>query len=167
MEYERSATSNTKIVFGFGFCNFSIQKRYYFGAAFHHINQPDEVMQGALKLPLKTTAHAGANFPLEKGGTSSISPNILFMQQQNFTQLNIGLYVTKNALTGGIWYRGSDAFIITLGIESQFIKIGYSYDVTLSKLASNTAGSHEISLQLQTTCKKKNPKYRTDSCPTH
>lgn len=142
-------------------------KRYYFGATFHHVNQPDEGMQGSSKLPLKITAHAGANFPLEKGGETSISPNILFMQQQNFTQLNIGLYVTKNALTGGIWYRGSDAFIITLGIQSPFIKIGYSYDVTISKLASNTAGSHEISLQFQTSCKKKSPKYRTDSCPTY
>ncbi len=143
-----------------------LNKRYYFGAAFHHINQPDEGLQGKSELPLKITAHAGATLSLEKGGETSISPNILFMQQQNFTQLNIGLYVVKDLLTGGIWYRGSDAFIISLGIQAQYLKIGYSYDVTVSKLSSNTAGSHEISLQLQTRCKKRPPKYRSDTCPT-
>ena len=174
IDYRRGFVWNTnevipqkqKSLLDFGAGVLAYSKRTYFGAAFHHINQPDEGLQGSSKLPLKITAHAGANLPLEKGGGVSISPNILFMQQQNFTQLNIGLYVVKGALTGGIWYRGSDAFIITLGVQSQFIKVGYSYDVTVSKLASNTAGSHEISLQFQTTCKKKKPKFRNDTCPS-
>lgn len=144
----------------------AISKRYYFGAAVHHINQPDEGLLGKSKLPFKITTHLGANIPMGKGSETSISPNILFMQQQNFTQLNFGVYIVKGAFTGGLWYRNSDAFIITLGIQSNFIKFGYSYDVTVSKLSSNTAGSHEISLQWQTGCKRKPPKYRSDTCPT-
>lgn len=141
-------------------------KQYFFGAAVHHITQPEEGLQGVAKMPFKITAHAGAMIPLEKGSESSISPNILFQQQQNFTQLNLGVYFTRGAFVAGLWYRNSDAFIVLLGIQTEHMKIGYSYDVTVSKLSSNTAGSHEVSVQFQFACKKKRPKYRLMSCPS-
>ena len=150
--------------FGAGVLGYS--KRYFFGAAFHHITQPDEGMLGPSKLPMKITAHGGAIIPLERGNASYISPNVLFMQQQNFTQLNLGLYFVKNNFVGGVWYRNSDAFIVLLGVQTDHMKIGYSYDVTVSKLSSNTAGSHEVSLQMQFECRPKKKKYRTISCPS-
>ena len=150
--------------FGGGILGFS--KRYFIGAAVHHATQPDEGLQGISKLPMKITGHAGAIIALEKGGDSYISPNILFMQQQNFTQLNLGLYFKRGSLVAGLWYRNSDAFIVLIGLQTEQIKIGYSYDVTVSKLASNTAGSHELSLQLQFECRPKKKKYRTISCPS-
>ncbi len=140
-------------------------KHYYAGIATHHLTQPDEGLQGPSKLPLKITAHAGAVIPLEKGNESSISPNILFQQQQNFTQLNLGLYFVKGNFVGGLWYRNSDAFIVLIGLQTDHFKIGYSYDVTVSKLSNNTAGSHELSLQIQFGCKKPKPRFRPDSCP--
>ena len=150
--------------FGAGILGYS--KKYYIGAAFHHITQPDEGLLGTSKLPMKITGHAGAVIPLEKGNESFISPNILFMQQQNFTQLNLGLYFVKGSFVGGVWYRNSDAFIVLLGVQTDHMKIGYSYDVTVSRLSSNTAGSHEVSLQLQFECRPKRKKYRTISCPS-
>lgn len=157
---------SNKSAFDFGGGILGYSKRYFFGAAFHHITQPDEGLMGPSKLPLKITAHAGAMIPIEKGGETYISPNILFMQQQNFTQLNLGVYVVKGSFVSGLWYRNSDAFIVLIGLQADHFKIGYSYDVTVSKLASNTAGSHEISIQIQTSCKKKPPRFRPDSCPT-
>ena len=79
--------------FGAGVLGYS--KYYFFGAAFHHITQPDEGMLGPSKLPMKITAHGGAIIPLERGNASYISPNVLFMQQQNFTQLNFGFIFCK------------------------------------------------------------------------
>ena len=118
------------------------------------------------KLPMKITAHGGAMIPLEKGNESYISPNILFQKQQDFQQLNLGLYVVRGPIVGGLWYRNQDAFILLLGFQKDQIKLGYSYDVTVSRLGNATAGSHEISFQLQFQCKPKHKKFRTVSCPS-
>ena len=140
-------------------------KHYFFGFAANHLTQPDEGLLGVSKLPAKFTVHGGAIIDLEKGGESYISPNILFQAQQKFMQLNLGLYYKKDFFVAGLWYRGNDAVIALVGLQSKQLKIGYSYDVTISKLAGNTAGSHELSLQLQLACKKKAPRYRLVSCP--
>lgn len=158
------AQTKTNLDFSAGLLGYS--KRYFIGVAAHHITQPDEGLQGPSKLPFKITGHAGAIIPLEKGNESYISPNVLFQQQQNFTQLNLGLYFVKGSFVGGLWYRNSDAFIVLVGVQTDHLKIGYSYDVTVSKLASNTAGSHEVSLQIQFECRPKKKKYRTISCPS-
>ncbi len=156
--------SKKNVDFSAGMLGYS--KNYFFGFAAHHINQPDEGLLGSSKLPAKFTAHAGAIIPLEKGNESYLSPNILFQAQQKFQQLNIGLYYVKGSFVAGLWYRNGDAVIALVGIQNANFKFGYSYDVTVSKLSGNTAGSHEISLQIQFECKKKRIKYRTISCPS-
>jgi len=141
-------------------------KNYFFGFAAHHVNQPDEGLLGTSKLPAKFTAHAGAIISLEKGNESYLSPNILFQAQQKFNQLNLGLYYVKGPFVAGLWYRNADAVIVLLGIKNDNFQAGYSYDVTVSKLAGNTAGAHEISVQIKFECKTKRKKYRTISCPS-
>ena len=134
----------------------------------HHLTTPNEtVINGNSPLPIKITGHAGAIIPI--GGAASdvsISPNILFMKQQNFQQLNLGCYFQKGPIVGGLWYRNQDAFIMLVGLQLQTFKFGYSYDVTVSKLTNQTAGSHEISLSYQFHCKHKKKKFRTISCPS-
>ena len=121
---------------------------------------------------MKLTAHAGAMIPLAGSASkyqtedAMISPNIIYRRQENFQQLNMGLYVKKGPLVGGIWYRNKDAFITLIGIQSDNIKIGYSYDVTISKLANATAGSHELSFQINFNCRPKKKTFRTLSCPS-
>jgi type IX secretion system PorP/SprF family membrane protein len=141
-------------------------KSYFFGFAAHHMNQPDEGLLGVSNLPVKLTAHGGAIISLERGNESYLSPNILFQAQQKFQQLNLGLYYVKGPFVAGLWYRNADAVIALVGIQNDNFKFGYSYDVTVSKLAGNTAGSHEISVQIQFECKAKRKKYRTISCPS-
>lgn len=141
-------------------------KKYFFGFAANHITQPDEGLLGASKLPVKVTLHGGAIISLEKNNESYLSPNILFQAQQDFKQLNLGLYYVKGPFVAGLWYRSSDAVIALIGLQDKHFKFGYSFDVTVSKLAGNTAGSHEISLQFQMECKAKSKKYRTISCPS-
>lgn len=141
-------------------------KNYFFGFAAHHITQPDEGMLGTSKLPAKFTGHAGMIIPLEKGNESYLSPNILFMAQEKFRQLFLGMYYVKGVLTAGLWYRNMDAVVALIGIQNNNFKFGYSYDITVSKLAGNTAGSHEVSFQILFECKPKKKKYRTISCPS-
>lgn len=161
--------SKTGVDFSAGVLGFS--KNFYFGFAAHHVTEPDEsLVQGDSPLPMKLTGHAGAVIALSESKYSSndakISPNVLFRQQGSFQQLNLGLYVTRGPLWFGAWYRNADAFIVLLGLQTDLAKIGYSYDVTTSKLTLATAGSHEISFQLNFTCKPPRKKYRTISCPS-
>lgn len=141
-------------------------KNYFFGFAAHHINQPNEGLLGESELPVKFTGHAGAIIELEKGGESYISPNILFQSQQDFNQLNLGLYYVKGPFVAGLWYRNADAVIALIGIKSDNFQAGYSYDITTSELAGITGGAHELSIQLKFECKTKRKKYRTISCPS-
>lgn len=142
-------------------------KRFFIGFAAHHLNTPDEGLIGQSKLPMKFTGHAGAVIPIgSKESETTISPNILYQKQQDFQQLNLGVYFTKGALVGGLWYRNSDAFIVLVGFQKGVFKMGYSYDVTVSKLSTASAGSHELSLGIQLYCKKPKPKYRPGVCPS-
>lgn len=141
-------------------------KRYFFGFAMNHLTEPNEGFLGSSPLPIKYTGHAGALIQLDRTGETAISPNILFQKQQDFRQLNLGFYVIKGPLVGGLWYRNEDAFIALIGIQKGMVKMGYSYDITVSKLANATAGSHEISFQTIFVCKERTKKYRTSSCPS-
>ncbi|UPT66521.1 MAG: type IX secretion system membrane protein PorP/SprF [Sphingobacteriales bacterium JAD_PAG50586_3] len=157
-----------------GFVDFSAGilgygERFYFGAAVHHLTQPNQGFIGTSPLPMKFTGHAGAVIPLTRSRfqtPSTISPNILYQRQQAFQQLNLGVYVTRGPIVGGLWYRNRDSFIVLLGIQQNTFRIGYSYDVTLSKLTNATAGSHEVSLSLVIPCKKPGRKFRTIDCPS-
>jgi len=143
---------------------------FYGGAAIHHITQPNEGFLGASALPFKLTTHFGAMIPLGKrrkySGDLFISPNVLFMLQQSFYQLNIGLYAGKGPVVGGIWYRNNDSFIALFGLQRDTWRIGYSYDVTISRLTNRTAGSHEISLGLKIPCRQPTRRFRTVRCPS-
>jgi len=119
---------------------------------------------------MKVTGHIGAVIPLTKGeynpNDATISPNILYQQQGNFQQLNMGLYVTKGPIVGGVWYRNKDSFITLLGFQTKHFKFGYSYDVTVSKLTNASGGSHEVSTQFLLPCKKRTRRFRTIDCPS-
>ena len=72
----------------------------------------------------------------------------------------------KGPIYGGLWYRNQDSFIASIGFEAGILKFGYSYDITVSKLTNQTAGSHEFSTGMQFDCKPKKPRFRTISCPS-
>ena len=152
--------------FSAGVLGFS--KRFYAGFAVFHLTEPEEgfLFTGS-PLPMKYTGHAGAVVPLDgRYGESNISPNIIYQQQQDFRELNLGVYISKGPIVGGLWYRNADAVVALVGFQQDMVKMGYSYDITVSKLGIITAGSHEISFQLLFKCRGHRPKFRTVSCPS-
>ena len=56
----------------------------------------------------------------------SLSPSILFVKQGDYQQLNVGLYYSKGNYVIGAWYREGDSFIVTLGMDTNVFRIGYS-----------------------------------------
>ena len=153
-----------------GFVGYS--KNFFFGGAVHHLNKPNESMiEGTSKLPMRFTGHMGAEIKLGKqskyNNTTSIMPNIIYQYQNGFQELSLGTYVKYGVFTFGAWYRNRDAFILTIGLNTGKFKLGYSYDVTVSKLNNGVSGgSHEVSLGLNLNCKKKPQSFRTISCPS-
>jgi type IX secretion system PorP/SprF family membrane protein len=159
----------SNVDFSAGFLGYS--EKFYFGFAAHHLTQPDEsVINDNSPLPIKFTGHAGYSINIKEkkysqNNKSSLSPGILYQRQASFQQLLLGLYVKKGPLVGGVWYRNKDSFIALLGLQTGSMKIGYSYDVTVSRLTTATGGSHELSLALQLDCKPKKRRFRAISCP--
>ena len=147
-----------------------VYNEYIFGGfAIHNLLQPNQSFflrnsnNEALLLPRRYTAHAGANIVLKKSRYEQnrvvLSPNILFMNQREFYQVNAGTYLRKQALTIGLWYRqtsrNADALIFLAGLRFQGFRIGYSYDITVSNARTATVGSHEISLGIDWAIPKK------------
>jgi hypothetical protein len=72
-----------------------------------------------------------------------------------------------------VWFRGfmfgnsyRDSFITTLGVKTDFINFGYSYDITISELTPSTGGSHEISMVINFPCVRRKVKFRSVACPS-
>lgn len=161
--------------FSFGMIGFS--KKLYFGWAVHHLTAPDEGFIDQAILPMRITGHFGAKIPLGlRRADQSWSPNIIFQSQGVSMELNAGNYFSKGPVVLGAWYRASlkrgnlpgnrDAIVMLIGLETDELKIGYSYDFTVSKLSGQTGGSHEISLSYVFPCRIKKVRFETISCPS-
>jgi type IX secretion system PorP/SprF family membrane protein len=145
--------------------------KIYGGVAVNHLTEPEESFirpAPGSRLPMKITAHAGAIIPLSsrRNDETYISPNVLYQLQRDFQQINLGVYIAKPPLVGGLWYRNRDSFIALIGIQQGIFKFGYSYDITVSKLANASAGSHEVSMGIQFPCRPKKKRFRAVKCPS-
>jgi type IX secretion system PorP/SprF family membrane protein len=149
-------------------------KQFFVGAAADHIYQGTRPLaDGFVNFPMKYTVHAGTVIEVGKQlikGGFKVSPNILYLRQNNFEQINCGTYLTYNILTTGLWLRNDlsmnlDAAIMMIGLTMERFSIGYSYDFTLSELFSKGNGAHEISFHFKFDCPQKHKKMRAVSCP--
>ncbi len=130
----------------------------YFGIALHHLTRPDQsIIEGDQvgRLPLKLALHAGAKGHRFHRGLLSkeftLSPNVIYRQQGSFKQINAGIYMKEDWLTFGGWYRNNlsirpDAFIAMVGFQKEKFQFGYSFDFSLSNVATYSYGSHELSM---------------------
>ncbi len=137
---------------------------YYGGLAVHHLNRPDESLLEIndnllVGRPMRFTVHGGAQFAWpsgnKRGGEAFISPNVLYIRQAELAQLNLGAYAGAGRFFGGLWYRHAfsnpDAFIFLAGLREGVLRLGYSLDLTVSRLASvpgGLGGTHELSLAI-------------------
>jgi type IX secretion system PorP/SprF family membrane protein len=152
-------------------------ERLYLGAALHHITMPDLsfYVGNTNRLDMRITVHAGALFDARQGLQGgeledlSFSPNVIYMQQGNFHQLNAGMYANFFPFVGGLWFRHNfenpDALIVLLGFQQPKFKIGYSFDFTVSRVSLRSGGAHEVSFAWQFDCPRKEFKYKAIKCP--
>lgn len=135
-------------------------ERTWFGFTADHLLKPRTSFYGNDNafIPVKVNLYGGIqilnNSRLRQKSQEVMSVAMNFQKQGKFYQSDIGLYYYKHPLIFGLWYRGiplitsqaGDAVIGLIGIKTEQLHIGYSYDFTISNLISSTAGAHEISL---------------------
>lgn len=161
--------------------------KYWVGLSASHLNRPNQTFLGdnaESQLPIKYNLQAGYKFVLS-GATvkarnaKDITAAILNEAQEQYDQLDLGFYYNHEPFVFGFWYRGiplfkrynddvnkarqnNDAFIVLVGysIPDRNLRIGYSYDVTISRLATNSGGAHEVSLVYEVASKRKKRRSR-------
>lgn len=107
---------------------------------------------------------AGYTFSFSNG-EHKVTPNLKVKSDGAATILDVNAtYMWNNMVWAGLTYRNQDAISPTLGYMTPFgLKIGYSYDLTLSKIKGYSAGTHEIMLGY---CMKPKPKVKVSSHTT-
>lgn len=166
---------------------------FWAGLSIHNLTRPNQSFyevgyEEDKRLPAKISLFGGYKFMLSpewkrryldrENEEKSISPTFLYKSQGKSDQLDLGVYGRINRLALGVLYRGitfkrynveesnRDALIFIVGLVLKNIRVGYSYDATLSKLTMDTGGSHEITLVYTIPSKKKNDlSHRRPQCP--
>jgi type IX secretion system PorP/SprF family membrane protein len=128
------------------------------GAADHLIKASPSFRDNLNYAPMKYSIFGGANIPIEKlrfqRKIHKMIATFQLKRQGQTQQLDLGAYYQKNSIMVGLWYRGiplvtptptTDALILLLGYTNSNMTIGYSYDLTISRLITYTGGAHELS----------------------
>jgi type IX secretion system PorP/SprF family membrane protein len=144
--------------------------RVWFGLSAHHLNEPNQSIAGGdSPLSMKYSLHGGyriyfddirSGYHNPSSRERSITPTLNYKTQDDFDQLDLGVYFTLEPVIFGLWYRGipiktfrgvasNEAIIVMAGFETGQTTIGYSFDYTISELTIGTGGAHEVSLTYQ------------------
>ena len=163
--YNGGASSNpnlSKITYDLGFGAFyQIPNKMYVGISSSHL--PAQTIQGAgnVKFDMVRHYYIMAGYQLALNPMHSITPNVKVKTDAATTQVDMNLtYMYNNSFWVGVTYRLQDAVAPMLGVrllKDKSLKVGYSYDYTLSKIKGYTSGTHEIMLGYCMNLKKAKP----------
>jgi type IX secretion system PorP/SprF family membrane protein len=139
----------------------AFRRNVYGGIAVYHLFQPymSRSKDPNTRLSRRYSAHLGALFSIYEKRLGreilQLSPNLVFLQQDIYQQMNYGLEVLYKNLLAGIWFRQDLRFsygtlILSVGYAKDPFRFRYSYDAKLSSpdLQIPSMGSHEISMGL-------------------
>lgn len=153
-------------------------RRWWAGVAFHHINRPNQSLLALEnRLPMRFSLHGGYNIAIKKNlkkkDISSVTLLANYKAQGKWDQLDFGAYFKYKIVTAGVYYRGlpfvkrngynqpnHDAVVALLGFEYKDLAFGYTYDLSISKLITNSGGAHEVSLIYEIASDRKKRKRR-------
>lgn len=158
---------------------------YWLGISSKHLTQPNSSLVGErVPLPISTSIHGGYRFIIEEKSRGELkryfSPTFNIRQQQRYAQLDIGVYYYHLPLNVGLWYRGlpfkkyaptyssreSIAVLLGFDLTEYNLRVGYSFDLTISRLRiNNSLGAHEISVIYEIAKKRKKNRRVLVSCP--
>ncbi len=135
---------------GFG-AYYTIANKMYVGISSTHLAAQDIKAGGAGNVKYALARHyyivGGYTFDLTQ--EHAIQPNIKVKSDAASTQLDVNLtYIWNKTLSVGVSYRMQDAIAPMIGyrfLKDKSLRVGYSYDLTTSKIKGYSSGTHEIS----------------------
>lgn len=130
---------------------------FYAGISATHLNQNVITYQwDGNSSTINTKMHyyltAGATYQLG-GGNLALQPNIIVKKDPAKVQTDLNCFLVMNQnLRGGLTWRPMDAAVLLVGYEFALPKgmglnVGYSYDITTSRIINYSSGSHEIMIR--------------------
>jgi len=154
-----NSTSAGTIDFSFG--AFYKSQRFYAGLSSTHLSE-GELEDMSIQTARHYYVQAGYRHALSP--SMDLMPNILLKSDAASTQIDINVMAMyKNMLWLGVSGRVDDAVAPMIGYRHEManglsaIRIGYSYDITMSELNNYSSGSHEIMLNYCMKLKKPLP----------
>ena len=136
-----SSVSKTNPDFDFGL-EYSIPQ-LLLGASINHIGQSSAPTSIS---PAQTYyCYARGSLPINKDWL--LSPSLLYTKSSQTSVVNlsaVGFY--QGLYWGGLGMRFGAAMSIMLGLEWDFLRVGYTYELSLGKTANVSSNTHELML---------------------
>ena len=134
-----------------------LEKHAFFAGAsvYNILRHKENILPEEFKMPTRYMLQAGAKLPAGPEGNAYISLTHMRQAQANETVLGAayGLRLTKkegeeNELSFGMWYRYKDALIPYVGYQLNGLRVGLSYDYTVSSLktGAQVRNAYELTL---------------------
>lgn len=136
---------------GAGLALIGPDQRYYISVAANHLLEPAltnftrDVGQEQSRIRRAFVASAG--FKWFPDNNVVVQPSILYRRTGPNSQFELNTTLEVSPLVLGVAFRQGDAFGGILGMQiNEKLFVAYSYDYTVSDLAADVSGSHEILL---------------------
>jgi len=129
-----------------GFGLFYKADKYYASLSVTHINQPKiKFSKGTPYFSRHYYLTGGYNLQLPNPSLELI-PSFFALSDGKVVQIAVTSLIRYNKkVWGGVSYRAGDALIGIVGVELfNGIRLGYSYDFTISDIGKSSSGSHEF-----------------------
>jgi len=121
-------------------------EKYYASLSVTHINQPKiKFSKGEPYISRHYYLTGGYNLQLPDPALELL-PSFFAFSDGKVVQVAVTSLIRYNKkVWGGVSYRAGDAFIGIIGLELfNGIRLGYSYDFTISDVRKNSTGTHEF-----------------------
>jgi len=133
--------------FDMGMGTFYKSNKFQAGLSILHLFKPKPNFKDEFDvyMPRSVFFTAGCNHALWEVPVV-IKPSFMIKKSEAVWQYELNMLVLyKERFWGGLSYRYQDAVVVMAGLEMlNGLKVGYSYDISVSALARRSDGSHEV-----------------------
>ena len=178
--FNSTSTSYLDLQTGLNYAYFPSNKVYLNGGfSIQHINRPKETFFAPVagydnRLAPRYIGFFNGSFKVSDAVI--VNPAAYYSNQARASEFVLGTSINYNLageggstqLIGGLYYRGSDAFVPMIGFQLQDFRLAFTYDVTTSSLSSynNGRGAFEFSLVRNGFFKQYQGSRRESWCPS-